>query len=104
MMPPLSRLARAALAASLAASALAALATTAAAQAPAKHYKIGIIGSGHVGGTLGTLWAKAGDDVVFASRHPEELKDLAPRPARTPGRARRRRPVPGRRRGDRRPL
>ena len=40
------------------------------------HHKIGIIGSGKVGGTLGTLWAKAGDDVMFASRHPEELKDL----------------------------
>ena len=40
------------------------------------HHKIGIIGSGKVGGALGTLWAKAGDDVMFASRHPEELKDL----------------------------
>ena len=77
MTHPLPRLARAALAASLAVSALATLATVAAAQAPAKHYKIGIIGSGNVGGTLGILWAKAGDDVVFASRHPEELKDLA---------------------------
>ncbi len=61
----------------LAASILAAFGGAASAQAPAKHYKIGIIGSGHVGGTLGTLWAKAGDDVIFASRHPEALKDLA---------------------------
>ncbi|WP_049622747.1 NADPH-dependent F420 reductase [Frateuria defendens] len=38
---------------------------------------IGIIGSGQVGGTLGTLWAKAGYKVMFSSRHPEELKDLA---------------------------
>ncbi len=43
----------------------------------APHHKIGIIGAGHVGGTLGTLWAKAGDEVLFASRHPDELKDLA---------------------------
>ena len=54
----------------------------ASAQEPAKTpagspHKIGIIGAGHVGGTLGTLWAKAGDDVMFASRHPDELKDLA---------------------------
>lgn len=43
----------------------------------AEHFKIGIIGSGAVGGTLGTVWAKAGDQVVFASRHPDELKELA---------------------------
>ena len=43
----------------------------------AEHYRIGIIGAGNVGGTLGTVWAKAGDQVLFASRHPEELKDLA---------------------------
>ena len=43
----------------------------------AEHYKIGIIGSGNVGGALGTVWAKAGDEVLFASRHPDELKDLA---------------------------
>lgn len=40
-------------------------------------YKIGIIGAGKVGSTLGTLWAKAGDQVLFASRHPDALKDLA---------------------------
>ena len=43
----------------------------------AEHYKIGIIGAGNVGGTLGTVWAKAGDEVMFASRHPDELKELA---------------------------
>ena len=43
----------------------------------AEHYKIGIIGAGNVGGTLGSVWAKAGDEVMFASRHPDELKDLA---------------------------
>lgn len=38
--------------------------------------RIGIIGSGKMGSTLGTLWAKAGHDVFFSSRHPEELTDL----------------------------
>src|SRR5262249_54512514 len=38
--------------------------------------KIGIVGSGKLGGTVGTLWAKAGHQVFFSSRHPEELKDL----------------------------
>lgn len=38
--------------------------------------KIGVIGSGHIGGTVGGLWAKAGHPVLFSSRHPEELKDL----------------------------
>ncbi len=38
--------------------------------------KIGIIGSGHIGGTLGTLWAKAGHPVMFSSRNPDSLKGL----------------------------
>ena len=37
---------------------------------------IGVIGSGHIGGTIGGLWVKAGHPVLFSSRHPEELKDL----------------------------
>jgi 8-hydroxy-5-deazaflavin:NADPH oxidoreductase len=37
---------------------------------------IGIIGSGHIGGTIGGLWIKAGHPVLFSSRHPEELKDM----------------------------
>jgi 8-hydroxy-5-deazaflavin:NADPH oxidoreductase len=37
---------------------------------------IGVIGSGHIGGTIGGLWVKAGHQVLFSSRHPEELKDL----------------------------
>ena len=41
--------------------------------------KIGIIGAGHIGGTIGELWAKAGHPVFFSSRHPEELKDLVAR-------------------------
>jgi predicted dinucleotide-binding enzyme len=39
--------------------------------------KIGVIGSGHIGGTIGTLWVKSGHPVLFSSRHPEELKDFA---------------------------
>jgi predicted dinucleotide-binding enzyme len=38
--------------------------------------KIGVIGAGHIGSTLGALWIKAGHPVLFSSRHPEELKDL----------------------------
>ena len=38
--------------------------------------KIGVIGSGNIGGTVGTLWVKAGHPVLFSSRHPEELKGL----------------------------
>src|SRR5665213_4073871 len=38
--------------------------------------RIGIIGSGHIGGTVGGLWVKAGHPVLFSSRHPDELKDL----------------------------
>jgi len=44
-----------------------------AAMAPAK---IGTIGAGHIGSTLGGLWVKAGHEVMFSSRHPEELKSL----------------------------
>jgi hypothetical protein len=48
-------------------------------QAPtsASGIKIGIIGSGNLGGTLGTLWVKSGHPVLFSSRHPEKLKTLA---------------------------
>jgi len=38
--------------------------------------KIGIIGSGNIGSTVGTLWVKAGHQVLFSSRHPENLKQL----------------------------
>jgi hypothetical protein len=39
-------------------------------------HKIGIVGSGHIGGTLGILLAKAGYEVLYSSRHPDKLKDL----------------------------
>lgn len=38
--------------------------------------RIATIGSGRVGSALGTAWAKAGHDVMFSSRHPDNLKDL----------------------------
>jgi len=38
--------------------------------------KIGIVGSGNIGGTLGILLAKAGYEIIYSSRHPETLKDL----------------------------
>jgi 8-hydroxy-5-deazaflavin:NADPH oxidoreductase len=50
-------------------------ATTPAADAPT--LKIGIIGTGHIGGTLAKLWANAGHELLISSRHPEELQDLA---------------------------
>lgn len=51
------------------------LTTRAFAQAVAK-MPIGIIGSGHIGSTIGGLWVKAGHPVLFSSRHPDELEDL----------------------------
>jgi hypothetical protein len=41
--------------------------------------KIGIIGSGRIGGTMGEHWVKAGHEIMFSSRHPENLKELAAR-------------------------
>ena len=38
--------------------------------------RIGIIGSGHIGGTIGGLWIKKGHQVAFSSRHPDELKPM----------------------------
>ncbi|MGH7825941.1 MAG: NADPH-dependent F420 reductase [Candidatus Binatia bacterium] len=38
--------------------------------------KIGVIGSGNIGSTVGTLWVKAGHPALFSSRHPEQLKPL----------------------------
>jgi len=38
--------------------------------------KIGMVGSGKEGGALGTVFVKAGHQVMFSSRHPEQLKDL----------------------------
>jgi len=47
------------------------------AAAGAAPLKIGIIGTGQIGGTLAQLWVAAGHEVLVSSRHPEELAPLA---------------------------
>ena len=47
------------------------------AHAADKPLKIGVIGTGNIGGNLATLWARAGHELVISSRHPEELEELA---------------------------
>jgi predicted dinucleotide-binding enzyme len=54
---------------------VAALSRTAFAAAPP--VKIGTIGSGKIGGTLGAVWVKTGHEVMFSSRNPENLKSMA---------------------------
>ena len=49
-------------------------ARVAAAQEP---LKIGIIGTGRIGGALARHWVNAGHEVFMSSRHPEELEPLA---------------------------
>jgi len=46
------------------------------AQASGEKLRIGVIGSGNIGGTIGRLWVKAGHPVLFSSRHPDRLKDM----------------------------
>jgi predicted dinucleotide-binding enzyme len=45
--------------------------------------RIGVIGAGWLGGTVGRCWVKAGHEVFFSTRHPEDLeswvKPLGPR-------------------------
>ncbi|GJE18700.1 NADPH-dependent F420 reductase [Methylobacterium marchantiae] len=48
----------------------------ASAQTAPQPMRIGIIGAGNIGSTIGGLWAKAGHEVMLSSRHPEELKGL----------------------------
>ncbi|HEV7476220.1 MAG TPA: NAD(P)-binding domain-containing protein, partial [Burkholderiales bacterium] len=54
------------------------IATAAALVAPAlaqnKPMKIGVIGSGRIGSTIGGLWVKAGHEVMFSDRDPEQVK------------------------------
>jgi 8-hydroxy-5-deazaflavin:NADPH oxidoreductase len=49
----------------------------------AKPMRIGVIGAGALGGTVGRVLVKAGHEVKFSSRHPEELaamvRELGPR-------------------------
>ena len=39
-----------------------------------KPLRIGVIGAGWLGGTVGRCWVKAGHEVFFSTRHPEELE------------------------------
>ena len=41
--------------------------------------RIGIIGSGNIGGAVGLKWAEAGHEILFSSRHTEELTELVER-------------------------
>lgn len=44
---------------------------------PARPMKVGIIGTGKIGGSLAALWAKAGHELLLSSRHPDSLRELA---------------------------
>jgi hypothetical protein len=45
--------------------------------ADSRKVKIGVIGSGNVGGALGRVWAKGGHEVMFSSRNLDNDKKLA---------------------------
>jgi 8-hydroxy-5-deazaflavin:NADPH oxidoreductase len=45
--------------------------------AQSKPLKIGVIGSGRIGSTLGGLWVKAGHEVMFSDRDAEQAKRVA---------------------------
>jgi 8-hydroxy-5-deazaflavin:NADPH oxidoreductase len=69
---------RSAAAAALATLLACAASSGAPAQAPKPAaLKIGIIGTGHIGGTLARLWVASGHEVLISSRHPDELRALA---------------------------
>jgi predicted dinucleotide-binding enzyme len=38
--------------------------------------KIDVVGSGRIGGLIGTLWSRGVHDVLFSSGHPESLDRL----------------------------
>ena len=48
----------------------------AAASADGRGMKIGVIGSGRIGGTLGGLWVKAGHEVLFSARDLDKVQKL----------------------------
>jgi predicted dinucleotide-binding enzyme len=68
--------ARHAVLAAAAAIAMSAVFGEAVAQTTTAPLKVGVIGSGRLGGAVGGLLAKAGHPVMFSSRHPDELKGL----------------------------
>lgn len=74
----MSRRSMIAVAASAVLGALAALGAVgpAHAQSSGAPLKIGIIGTGKIGGALARHWVKAGHEVFVSSRHPEELQAL----------------------------
>ena len=47
------------------------------AHAQTKPMKIGVIGSGRIGSTIGGLWARAGHEVMFSDRDPQQAKRAA---------------------------
>ncbi len=59
------------------AAALFLAATGAAATDPAPPVRIGVIGTGKIGGALAELWVRSGHEVMISSRHPEALAALA---------------------------
>ena len=75
--PPTRRAALAGSAAAIAAVVTRPLAGLAQTTSGGPPLKIATIGAGREGGALGTLFVKAGHQVMFSSRHPEQLKDLA---------------------------
>ncbi|HUQ74914.1 MAG TPA: NAD(P)-binding domain-containing protein [Burkholderiales bacterium] len=54
--------------------AIAAVAAAPSSFAQGKPLRIGVIGSGRIGSTLGALWVKAGHEVMFSDRDPEQVK------------------------------
>jgi len=44
--------------------------------APERGMKIGVIGAGRIGGTVGTLWVKAGYAIMLSARNLDEVKKL----------------------------
>lgn len=43
----------------------------------AQPMRIGVIGAGWLGGTVGQLWVKSGHEVMFSSRNPDKLQPIA---------------------------
>ena len=51
-------------------------AQTGPAEQEGRSMRVGIIGSGTMGGAIGLLWAEAGHQILFASRNPDQLMEL----------------------------